>query len=129
MLSPFLLSAVQRRLITAEAPNLLPSPLPLPRPLIGLKTLYSEFALFPWRYVYGKVGTMAASGTGPTAAAGAPCSKDLKGDCSAGGAPEQQQHHQPGALLQTHTADRNDSSCSFELLAAAQRQHEVRDHS
>lgn len=93
MLSPFLLSAVQRRLITTPAEVLifLPSLLPLPPTLIGLKTLYPEFALLPWCYVYGKPGTMAASGTGQTTAAGSPYSKkDLKGNCTAGNAPEQQ---------------------------------------
>lgn len=70
----------------------LPSLLPLPPTLIGLKTLYPEFALLPWCYVYGKPGTMAASGTGQTTAAGSPYSKkDLKGNCTAGSAPEQHQ--------------------------------------
>lgn len=41
--------------------------------------------------VYGKPGTMAASGTGQTTAAGSPYSKkDLKGNCTADNAPEQQ---------------------------------------
>lgn len=68
-----------------------PSLLPLPPTLLGVKTLYPEFALFPRCYVYGKPGTMAASGTGQTTAAGSPYSKkDLKGNCTADNAPEQQ---------------------------------------
>lgn len=69
----------------------LPSLLPLPPTLIGLKTLYPEFAFLPWCYVFGKPGTMATSGTGQTTAAGSPYSKDLKGNCTAGNAPEQHQ--------------------------------------
>lgn len=88
------ITAVQRRLITtpAEAPNLLPFSSALTPTLIGLKTLYPEFGLLPWCYVYGKPGTMATSGTGQTTAAGSPYSKkDLKGNCTAGNAPEQHQ--------------------------------------
>ena len=86
MLSPFLLSAVQRRLITTPAEVLAFLPSLLPRP-----PLYPEFALLPWCYVYGKPGTMAASGTGQTTAAGTPYSKkDLKGNYTAGNAPERQ---------------------------------------
>lgn len=90
MLSPFLLSAAQRRLITAEAPNPPPLPLPLPLPFTGLKTLCPDFALLPWRYVYGKLDTMAVSGTGHPTAADSPSSKEVKGDCAAGNAPGQQ---------------------------------------
>ncbi|XP_045428012.1 uncharacterized protein LOC123651277 [Pipistrellus kuhlii] len=68
-----------------------PSLLPLLPTLIGLKTLFPEFALLPWHYVYGKPDTMAVSGTGQTTAACSPYSKDLKGDCTAGNASEQ--HH------------------------------------
>lgn len=70
----------------------LPSLLPLTPTLTGLKTMYPEFALLPWHYVYGKPGTMATSGTGQTTAAGSPYSKkDLKGNYTAGNAPEQHQ--------------------------------------
>lgn len=94
-LSPFLLSAVQRRLITAAAPNPPPfSSAPAPT-LTGLKTLCPEFDLLPWRYVSGKLDTMAVSGTGYTTAAGSASSKEVKGDCAAGNAPEQQ-HREPG---------------------------------
>lgn len=72
-----------------------PSLLPLLPTLIGLKTLYPEFALLPGHYVYGKPDSMAASGTGQMTAAGSPYSKDLKGDCTAGNASEQH-HREPG---------------------------------
>lgn len=53
----------------------LPSLLPLPPTLIGLKTLCPEFALPPGHSVYGKSDSMATSGTSHTAAAGSPWSR------------------------------------------------------
>lgn len=83
LLSPFLLSAVQRRLITtpAEAPNLPPSTPPQPS-FAGRHS--PQFALLPC-YVYGEPGSMDASGTDQTTAVVSPYSrKNLKGNCTAG---------------------------------------------
>lgn len=97
MLSPFLLSAVQRRLITtpAEAPNL---PLSVPTPTLT----WPEDTVPSLPYSLGamcmvNMAGMAKSGTGQTAAVGFPHSrKNLKGNCTAGNVPQQQQHQEHG---------------------------------